>query len=72
MFIPIDDAPKPEPIEGYTYTNIHGSVERVRIIDLVVVQIEESSNDNRIWVEDIPKLIKALNAAYMYVKESKQ
>lgn len=51
-------------IEGYSYENICGGIEHVTIPDKGVVDVWAEADYVSIYTEDIPKLIKALEAAY--------
>jgi hypothetical protein len=69
MFINIGEKPA-EPIEGFVYTNRSGDEEFVHVGPHVGdgVDIEDSTTKKvTIFTEDIPKLIKALQAAYSHL-----
>lgn len=69
MFIDIEDN-SPAPVEGYCYTNRDGSMEYVRLGTANqqfgdTIYIEDNLEQScEIYTKDIPKLIKALQAAY--------
>jgi len=56
-------------IEGFAYTNQDGDIEEV-VYDWDMVTIrygcEDGGSCSEIYINDIPKLIKALQAAYDY------
>lgn len=61
----IDQEEQDEVIEAFAYTTMDGRVEKV-VGDGSCIEIIESIWDNKltIWKKDIPKLIKALEAAH--------
>lgn len=57
----------------FCYTNAEGNSETVSVdTEEEWVEIEDSADNFRVYVNDIPKLIKALQAAYNYHKENSQ
>lgn len=67
MFRKVDvEVGETEELEGFCYANKNGFTERVTFKSRGVVRIEDSNEDGMsdIYIEDIPKLIKALEAAY--------
>lgn len=67
MYVSVDGNPDESIIEGYEYTNKKGNVERVGLSDVVVdLMCAEDCAMSSIYYEDIPKLIKALQAAYTF------
>lgn len=68
MFIPVVEDGSNE-VEGFSYTNINGNVEKVHLnTGLSYVTLTDiGENDFDVYKEDIPKLIKALQAAYNHV-----
>lgn len=60
-----------ERIEGFEYSNKFGAIERVKFLhDTVVFEDDEGDELRAFYLDDIPKLIKALQAAYDYKKGS--
>ena len=58
-----------EEIQGFSYMNLNGDEEFVSF-DMCGVCIEDSAGDTvGIFVQDIPKLVKALEEAYNHLKE---
>ena len=70
MYVSVDDDQAPTFTEGYCYTNQNGAVEYVKMdgninVDYRTVYVEDSMGQYcEIYANDIPKLIKALQAAY--------
>lgn len=63
------DASREEGLEGYSYFNKHGDLEYVKLgIEGRTVEILGDEDEGAaIYKEDIPKLIKALEAAYSHL-----
>jgi len=67
MFLPVDGN-LDTSIEGFIYTNREQCTEYVILYDKTI-EIQDSSECKCcIYIEDIPKLIKALEAAYKHQK----
>ena len=75
MFKRVDFEESDEVIEGFSYMNMDGDEERVAFdscgIDIVDLQYYTKVPLSAVYVDDIPKLIKALQAAYKHLKENK-
>lgn len=67
MFKFVDDGAD-TPISGYAYINLDGIVENVGLLNGDIVHINVSGEYVAIYVNDVPKLILALQAAYDHVK----
>ncbi|MGZ8888085.1 MAG: hypothetical protein ACXW1D_00850 [Halobacteriota archaeon] len=56
--------------EGFSYKNLHGHLEYVKLLgdynDLVEISLDLDGPGTEIYKKDIPKLIRALQAAYDY------
>jgi hypothetical protein len=58
-----------ETVSGFSYENRHGNIECVKLGESCVQAIyEDGCEISLFFYEDIPKLIKALQAAYDYKK----
>lgn len=68
MYKRVDDS---EEIEGFSYENKEFDLAIVSYQDDDLIQIDEGGLTTLVYTEDIPKLIKALQAAYDYKKENK-
>ena len=66
MFKRIDE--KHEKIVGYSYANQDGEIEKVKVVDYTdicaIVLISPDETTVHVYREDIPNLVKALQAAY--------
>ena len=76
MFKRVDVEKDDEVIEGFSYVNMDGDEERVAFLSNVdnVVDLQyynRTPMSSVVYVDDIPKLIKALQAAHKYIKENK-
>jgi hypothetical protein len=73
--IMVDEEVDNKTEEKFGYTNQSGVVEYVLVIkdfeDIVSLRDEFNSELADIYIEDIPKMIKALQAAYNFAKEDK-
>lgn len=73
MYISVDDTGDGEVVQGFQYTNKRGVVERVHINDegsyirSVSMRDEADEEVSILYIEDIPKLIKALQMAYNHI-----
>ena len=68
MFVCVDECEGGE-VDGFSYTNKFGALELVKcgtLEDEAVEIVDSSSGLVEIYYEDIPRLIKALKAAYKY------
>ena len=65
MFKSIDPE-EDSALEGFKYYNKFGDEEYVEFSSGTVLVKDDSGQDIEIYVEDIPKLIKALQLAYDY------
>lgn len=72
MFKKIDGSGEQE-LEGFSYINKHGDEEAVSFEEDTVYLMYVANSDalSVIYLEDIPKLIKALQAAYDYKRSEK-
>ena len=70
MFVRVDEADK-EPIEGFSYFNLDGDEEQVALCGNCVNIVDSMFDFASVYVEDIPKLIKALQAAYDHIQKGK-
>jgi hypothetical protein len=66
MFKRVDREVQPENIEGYSYENKHGYEEKVVMKEGWVNVTQSDETFIEIYYEDIPNLIKALQAAYKH------
>jgi hypothetical protein len=66
------DAPTKEVVEGFCYTNIHGTEESVEYTGgFTNKTVRINCGDSRqIYLADIPKVIKALQMAYDYKQQA--
>jgi len=73
MYKRVDGIEEDEIIEGFTYENKLSSIETVLMESNFFVQLIESEGDgmSQVYYEDIPNLIKALQAVYDHWKENK-
>ena len=75
MFKRVDVEKGGEVIEGFSYVNSDGDEERVAFLsnvdNVVDLQYYNRTPMSSVYVDDIPKLIKALQAAHKYIKENK-
>lgn len=73
MFVRVDDPETESAIEGFSYLSKSGYEESVRLSAASYVSIYESNDAQHvdIYNEDIPKLIKALQAAYDHIQKGK-
>lgn len=70
MFVRVDDS-NDSGIEGFSYMNRYGLIEKVEIND-DHVYVQDSTDDKVcIYTPDIPLLIKALQAAYDHIQKGK-
>lgn len=70
MFIRVDE--DCSDVTGYSYLNKNGDSEIVEMMHDYVIISDSCLDTSEIYYEDIPKLIKALQAAYAYkTKENK-
>lgn len=59
-------------VTGYSYSNKNDDIETVEMMHTYVIISDSSLDTSEIYYEDIPNLIKALQAAYDYkMKENK-
>ena len=72
MFVRVDDNSNVE-VEGFSYLTKTGLEEKVKLTSDYYVTIWESAERRTIdiYTEDIPKLIKALQAAYDHIQKGK-
>ena len=75
MFERVDVEESGEVLEGFSYLNMNDEEERVFFDsndnDIVDLQYYNKMPMSSVYVDDIPKLIKALQAAHKYIKENK-
>ena len=74
MFKRIDAKEGDTAIEGFSYMNSDDQEERVSIVgedNIVNLEYTYEQPMSSVYVDDIPKLIKALQAAYNHFKEHK-
>ncbi len=66
MYKRVDNEPPKEEISGYSYINEDGLEEVVTVCDYdnTVTFIDSENRKTHVYKSDIPKLIKALQAAY--------
>lgn len=70
MFVRVDE--DTTACSGFCYKNMCGSIENVVVGSGYVYFTDEcGDNINAVYYEDIPKMIKALQAAYDYKKGQK-
>lgn len=67
MYVSVDVV-APTKIEGFSYINSGGYEEKVKLDgdDMIIIE-DDGGCTSYIFIEDIPKLIKALEAAYKHV-----
>lgn len=70
MFVRVDEEIAEYKIEGFSYENAEGSLEYVVAGNCAVVK-DSTGCSVTIFTEDIPKLIKALQAAYDHIQKGK-
>lgn len=72
MYISVDEQEHSGTVEGFQYTNKNGDTEKVRIYNSVIVEIHVDDSDQQvaIYTVDIPKLIKALEAAKNHIEST--
>lgn len=72
MFVRVDVEEQDE-IEGFCYQAANGVFERVRLDSNQVFSIKDNDDCDvtGFYIEDIPNLIKALQAAYDHVNKEK-
>lgn len=72
VFKRVDVQEAEEEIEGFSYNNASGREERVKIFSNseIVIYVPDYESVN-FYINDIPKLILALQAAYDHVKGKK-
>lgn len=66
IFVDVEN--QPERDLSFAYTNQEGDVEEVSIYDNTVVDIRVPDNIVSIFTSDVPKLVKALKAAYKHIE----
>lgn len=70
MFVRVDEDMY-DPIEGFTYAGMYGDIEAVVIGDETVTIKDSEGACANVYNGDIPKLIKALQAAYDHIQKGK-
>lgn len=71
MFVRVDNEDSPV-VEGFSYINRDGDEEQVEIYNDELIEINGSGSSHLpIYSKDIPKLIKALQAAYDHIQKGK-
>ena len=73
MYVRVDEVSDDEPIQGFSYESEKGGIEVVSLEDTTVNFMYEDGEQilAGIYYEDIPKLIKALEAAYEHKMKEK-
>ena len=72
MFVRVDLEDTKPSIEGFSYENEDGDLEKVVVDGSPAVVVQDNANGSvTIYQTDIPKLIKALQAAYDHIQKGK-
>lgn len=66
MYVRVDVEDVKEEIEGFSFANLAGNTERVKMYSNTVGIKESGGVEALTYYEDIPNLIKALKAAYKH------